>query len=69
MKILDNTVLRFLADEGIIKTMGEGRRLLASGAIKVDGVRVNTNVSIEDAKTVKVGKIESSLTTEPEPVK
>lgn len=69
MKILDNTVLRFLADEGIIKTMGEGRRLLASGAIRVDGVRVNTNVSIEDAMMVKVGKIESSLTTEPEPVK
>ena len=49
--------------------MGEGRRLLAKGAIKVDGVRVITNVSIKDAKTVKVGKIEFSLTTEPETVK
>jgi tyrosyl-tRNA synthetase len=62
MKILNNTVLRFLADEGIIKTMGEGRRLLANGAIKIDGVKVRTNVTIEDAETIQVGKRKITLT-------
>jgi len=63
MKILNGTLLRFLADEGIIKTMAEGRRLLAGGAIRVDGVKVKTNVSIEGVKDVRVGKKQITLTT------
>jgi len=62
MKILDNTVLRFLADEGIIKTMGAGRRLLHNRGIKVDGVVVTDNVTIEDAETIQVGKRKIALT-------
>ena len=62
MKILNGTLLRFLADEGIIKTMAEGRRLLAGGAIQVDGVKVRANVSIEGAKVVRVGKKLITLT-------
>tara|TARA_Y100000310_G_C20580302_1_gene762634 strand:+ start:991 stop:1185 length:195 start_codon:yes stop_codon:yes gene_type:complete len=56
MDILPNTVLRELADRKVIKSMAIGRRLLQSGAIKVDGETIKENVSIEDATTIKVGK-------------
>jgi len=62
MKILNNTVLRILADHDIIKTMASGRRLIKNGAIKVDGVKIKENVSIEGAKIISVGKKEINLT-------
>jgi hypothetical protein len=62
MDILPNTVLRELADRKVIKSMAIGRRLLRSGAIKVDGETIKENVSIEDATTIRVGKVTVDLT-------
>ena len=62
MDILPNTVLRELADRKVIKSMAAGRRLLRGGAIKVDGETVKENVSIEDATTIRVGKVTVDLT-------
>jgi len=62
MDILPNTVLRELADRKVIKSMAAGRRLLRGGAIKVDGETIKENVSIEDATTIRVGKVTIDLT-------
>ena len=62
MNILPNTVLRELADRKVIKSMAIGRRLLRGGAIKVDGETIKENVSIEDATTIRVGKVTIDLT-------
>ena len=62
MEIKENTLLRILADQGVIKTMASGRRLLKSGAIKVDGVKVTDNVSISGSEVILVGKKEINLT-------
>ena len=62
MDILPNTVLRELADRKVIKSMAAGRRLLRGGAIKVDGETIKENVSIEDATTIRVGKVTVDLT-------
>jgi ribosomal 50S subunit-recycling heat shock protein len=62
MDILPNTVLRELTDRKVIKSMAIGRRLLRSGAIKVDGETIKENISIEDATTIRVGKVTIDLT-------
>ena len=62
MDILPKTVLRELADRKVIKSMAIGRRLLRGGAIKVDGETIKENVSIEDATTIRVGKVTIDLT-------
>jgi len=56
MNILPDTVLRKLADLDIIKSMAEGRRLLRSGGIKIDGETIKENVSLKGTETIKVGK-------------
>ena len=56
MDILPDTVLRKLADLDIIKSMAEGRRLLRSGGIKIDGETIKENVSLKGTETIKVGK-------------
>ena len=56
MDILPNTVLRELTDRKVIKSMAIGRRLLRSGAIKVDGETIKENVSLDNASSIQVGK-------------
>jgi len=51
-----NTILNELADRKVIKSMASGRRLLRSGAIKINGETVKENVSIEGASSIEVGK-------------
>ena len=62
MNILPDTVLRKLADRGIIKSMAEGRRLLRGGGIKIDGETIKENVSLKGTETIKVGKRTIDLT-------
>ena len=57
-----NTVLNELADRKVIKSMAAGRRLLRSGAIKIDGETIKENVSLDDASSIRVGKITIDLT-------
>ena len=57
-----NTVLNELADRKVIKSMAMGRRLLMSGAIKIDGETIKENVSLDDASSIRVGKITIDLT-------
>ena len=57
-----NTILNELADRKVIKSMASGRRLLMSGAIKIDGETVKENISLDNASSIRVGKITIDLT-------
>jgi len=57
-----NTILNELADRKVIKSMASGRRLLRSGAIKIDGETVKENISLDNASSIRVGKITIDLT-------
>jgi tyrosyl-tRNA synthetase len=46
-----------LSDAGLAKSRSEARRLLAQGAIEVDGEKVSTDkVILKDGSIIKVGK-------------
>jgi len=48
-----------LADAGLVSSRSEGRRLIAQGAVKIDGQRVDTedvNTDVVSGKVVQVGK-------------
>jgi tyrosyl-tRNA synthetase len=48
---------RLLLDAGLVKSLSEARRLLAQGAIEVDGSKVSGElVKLEDGSVIKVGK-------------
>jgi len=50
-------ITEFLANEKVIKSRSEAKRLLAQGAIEVDGKRVTSNmVTIRNGSVIKVGK-------------
>ncbi len=57
-----NTILNELADRKVIKSMASGRRLLRSGAVKIDGETVKENISLDNASSIRVGKITIDLT-------
>ena len=57
-----NTILNELADRKVIKSMASGRRLLRSGAIKIDGEPVKETISLDNASSIRVGKITIDLT-------
>ena len=42
--------------------MAMGRRLLQGGAIKIDGETVKENISLDNASSIRVGKITIDLT-------
>ena len=56
------SILNELADRKVIKSMASGRRLLRSGAIKIDGETVKENISLDNASSIRVGKITIDLT-------
>jgi tyrosyl-tRNA synthetase len=50
-------ITRLLLEAGLVKSRSEARRLLAQGAIEVDGLKVSTNhVTLNDGSVIKVGK-------------
>ena len=50
-------ITSLLSDAGLVKSRSEARRLLAQGAIEVDGVKVSTDkVILNDGSVIKVGK-------------
>ena len=50
-------ITRLLLEAGLVKSRSEARRLLAQGAIEVDGEKVSTDkVTLNDASVIKVGK-------------
>jgi len=50
-------ITSLLSDAGLAKSRSEARRLLAQGAIEVDGERVSTDkVILKDGSIIKVGK-------------
>jgi tyrosyl-tRNA synthetase len=54
---VERNIPRLLFDAGLVKSLSEARRLLAQGAIEVDGRKVSSNlVKLEDGSVIKVGK-------------
>jgi len=50
-------IISLLSDAGLVKSRSEARRLLAQGAIEVDGEKVSTDkVILKDGSIIKVGK-------------
>jgi len=50
-------ITSLLSDAGLVKSRSEARRLLAQGAIEVDGEKVSTDkVILKDGSIIKVGK-------------
>ncbi len=50
-------ITRLLLEAGLVKSRSEARRLLAQGAIEVDGEKVSTDkVTLNDGSVIKVGK-------------
>jgi len=50
-------ITRLLFEAGLVKSRSEARRLLAQGAIEVDGVKVSTeHMTMNDGSVIKVGK-------------
>ena len=50
-------ITSLLSDAGLVKSRSEARRLLAQGAIEVDGEKVSTDkVILQDGSVIKVGK-------------
>jgi tyrosyl-tRNA synthetase len=50
-------IIKVLVDEHIVKSRGEAKRLIAQGAIEVNGQRINsTTVDIPDGSIIKIGK-------------
>ena len=50
-------ITSLLSDAGLVKSRSEARRLLAQGAIEVDGVKVSTDkVILKDGSVIKIGK-------------
>jgi len=50
-------ITRLLSEAGLVKSRSEARRLLAQGAIEVDGLKVSTeHVTLNDGSVIKVGK-------------
>jgi len=50
-------IVKILVDADIVKSRGEGKRLIAQGAIEVNGQRINsTTVDIPDGSVIQVGK-------------
>jgi tyrosyl-tRNA synthetase len=50
-------ITSLLYDVGLVKSRSEARRLLAQGAIEVDGEKVSTSIVIlKDGSVIKVGK-------------
>jgi tyrosyl-tRNA synthetase len=54
---VERNIPRLLFDAGLVKSLSEARRLLAQGAIEVDGRKVSSSlVKLEDGSVIKVGK-------------
>jgi len=54
---VERNIPRLLFDAGLVKSLSEARRLLAHGAIEVDGRKVSSSlVELEDGSVIKVGK-------------
>jgi len=50
-------ITNLLVEAGLVKSRSEANRLLAQGAIEVDGEKVNSNlVTLKDGSVIKVGK-------------
>ena len=54
---MKKTMSSFLADEGIVKSRAEGRRLVIQGAVRINGeVLMEDEVDLDKKQSVKVGK-------------
>jgi tyrosyl-tRNA synthetase len=54
---VERNIPRLLLDAGLVKSLSEARRLLAHGAVEVNGTKVSSNlVKLEDEDVIKVGK-------------
>jgi tyrosyl-tRNA synthetase len=56
-RVYNVDITRILVDAEVVKSRGEVKRLLAQGAIEVNGKRIDTNVvEIPDGSVIQVGK-------------
>jgi tyrosyl-tRNA synthetase len=54
---VERDIPRLLLDAGLVKSLSEARRLLAHGAVEVNGAKMSSNlVKLEDGDVIKVGK-------------
>ena len=54
---VERNIPRLLLDAGLVKSLSEARRLLAHGAVEVNGTKMSSNlVKLEDGDVIKVGK-------------
>jgi tyrosyl-tRNA synthetase len=54
---VERNIPRLLLDAGLVKSLSEARRLLAHGAVEVNGAKMSSNlVKLEDGDVIKVGK-------------
>jgi tyrosyl-tRNA synthetase len=54
---VERDIPRLLLDASLVKSLSEARRLLAHGAVEVNGTKVSSNlVKLEDEDVIKVGK-------------
>ncbi len=54
---VERNIPRLLLDAGLVKSLSEARRLLAHGAVEVNGTKVSSNlIKLEDKDVIKVGK-------------
>jgi len=52
-------IVRLLSEAGLIKTNGEGRRLIRQGAVSLNGEKMtdeNSEITVRDGTVIKVGK-------------
>ena len=53
----DTTIVRFIVDSGMAKSLAEARRLIAQGAVFLEGKRVGNDLfHLRDGDVVHVGK-------------
>ena len=53
---LNKTMIEILTESGVAGSNGEARRLMASGAISIDGEKITDDCLISEACLVKKGK-------------
>lgn len=53
---IGKTIIECLVEAGIVKSNGEGRRLIESNAISINGEKITENVSVTTRSLVKKGK-------------
>ncbi len=54
--MVGGTVVAALVESGVVKGMGEARRLLAAGSVSVDGEKIFEDASLDRAALIKKGK-------------